>query len=97
MSEPFFDIVFDLQEEGDFLLIEAALPGVLETEIDVTLEGSRIIIRADRPASQGLSIHREIKRGLLVREFVLPYTADLIRSRFEDGVLWLKFKRTHSR
>ena len=41
MSEPFFDFVFDLLEEGDFLLLEVALPGVLETEIDITLEGSR--------------------------------------------------------
>jgi HSP20 family molecular chaperone IbpA len=53
MSEPFFDFVFDLLEEGDYLLLEVALPGVLETEIDITLEASRIIIRAQRPVPRG--------------------------------------------
>ena len=93
MSEPLFDFVFDLLEEGDFLLLEVALPGVLETEIDITLEGSRIIIRAQRPAPRGLSIHQEIKRGILVRDFSLPCAAELLKSRYEDGILWLQFKR----
>jgi HSP20 family molecular chaperone IbpA len=97
MSEPFFDFVFDLLEEGDFLLLEVALPGVLETEIDLALEGRRIIIRAERPASRGSSIHREIKRGILIRDITLPCAAELLKSKYEDGVLWLQFKRLESR
>jgi len=97
MSEPFFDFVFDLLEEGDFLLLEVALPGVLETEIDLTFEGSRIIIRAERPAPRGSSIHREIKRGILIRDVPLPYAAELLKSKYEDGVLWLQLKRLESR
>jgi HSP20 family molecular chaperone IbpA len=97
MSEPFFDFDFDLLEEGDFILLEVALPGVLETEIDITLEGLRIIIRAERPASRGLSIHREIKRGILIRDLTLPCAAELLKSRYEDGVLWLQFKRLEPR
>jgi len=97
MSEPFFDFVFDLLEEGDFLLLEVALPGVLETEIDITLEGSRIVIRAQRPAPRGASLHREIKRGILIRDVTLPCAAELLKSRYEDGVLWLQFKRLEPR
>jgi len=97
MSEPFFDFVFDLLEDGDFLLLEVALPGVLETEIDLALEGRRIIIRAERPASRGSSIHREIKRGILIRDITLPCAAELLKSKYEDGVLWLQFKRLESR
>lgn len=97
MSEPFFDFVFDLLEEGDFLLLEVALPGVLETEIDLAFEGRRIIIRAERPAPRGSSIHREIKRGILIRDITLPCAAELFKSKYEDGVLWLQFKRLESR
>ena len=97
MSEPFFDFVFDLLEEGDFLLLEVALPGVLETEIDLTFEGHRIIIRAERPAPRGSSIHREIKRGILIRDVTLPCAAELLKSKYEDGVLWLQFKRLEPR
>jgi len=97
MSEPFFDFVFDLREEGEFLLLEVAVPGVLETEIDVMLEGSRIMIRAERPAPLGSSIVREIKRGILTRDLTLPCAVELLKSRYEDGVLWLQFKRLESR
>ncbi len=97
MSEPFFDFVFDLLEEGDHLLLEVALPGVLESEIDITLEGRRMIIRAQRPAPRGASIHREIKRGILIRDVTLPCAAELLHSKYEDGVLWLQFKRLEAR
>jgi len=97
MSEPFFDFVFDLREEGEFLLLEVAVPGVLETEIDVMLEGSRIMIRAERPAPLGSSIVLEIKRGILTRDLTLPCAVELLKSRYEDGVLWLQFKRLESR
>ena len=97
MSEPYFDFVFGILEEGDYLLLEVALPGVLETEIDMTVEGARIIIRAQRPAPRGTSIHQEIKRGILVRDVTLPCAAELLKSRYEDGVLWLQFKRLEPR
>src|ERR1043166_4975487 len=97
MPEPFFDFVFDLLEEGDYLLLEVALPGVLEPDIDITLEGNRIIIRAERPAARGSSMYREIKRGILIRDVTLPCAAELLKSRYEDGVLWLRFKRLEPR
>ncbi len=97
MPEPFFDFVFDLIEHEDQLFLEVALPGVLETEIDLTLERSRIIIRAQRPEPRGSTIHREIKRGVLTRDVALPFEVELLKSRYEDGVLWLQFKRLEPR
>ena len=97
MSEPFFDFVFDLLEEGDLLFLEVALPGVLEPDIDITLEVNRIVIRAERPPARGLSLHREIMRGTLHRDIPLPYAVELLKSQYEDGVLWLQFKRLEVR
>jgi HSP20 family molecular chaperone IbpA len=93
MPEPFFDFVFDLLEDRGHLFLEVALPGVLETEIDLTIETARIIIRAQRPEPRGSAIHREIKRGVLTRDVPLPFAVELLNSRYEDGVLWLQLKR----
>ncbi len=97
MSDPFFDLAFDLLEEGGLLLLEVALPGVIETDIDITLEGSRIVIRAQRPAARGLSLHCEIKRGILLRDVPLPCAVELMKSSYEDGVLLLRLKRLEAR
>ena len=93
MAESFFDLVFDLLEEGDHLVLEIAVPGVLETDIDITIEGSRLVIRAERPAAAGPFLHSEIKRGILFRDISLPCAVELLMSRYEDGVLRLQLKR----
>lgn len=93
MVESFFDLVLDLLEEGDTLLLEVAVPGVLETDIDLTLEGTRLVIRAERPAAPAFILHSEIKRGMLLRDVTLPCAVELLHSRYEDGILRLRFKR----
>ena len=97
MVESLFDLVFDLLEEGDYLLLEVAVPGVLETDIDLTLEGTRLVIRAERPAAPAVILHREIKRGILLRDVTLPCAVELVQSRYEDGILRLQFKRLEAR
>lgn len=97
MVDSFFDLVFDLLEEGDSLLLEVAMPGVLETDIDLTLQGTRLVIRAERPAAPALVLHSEIKRGLLLRDVTLPCPVELLQSRYEDGILRLRFKRLETR
>jgi HSP20 family molecular chaperone IbpA len=97
MPDPFFDLAFDLLEDGDFLLLEVALPGVIEPDIDITLEEGRIVIRAQRPTPRGLSLHCEIKRGILLRDVPLPCAVELLKSRYEDGVLVLQLKRLEAR
>ena len=90
MSEP----LLDLLDEGDRLILEIAVPGILESDIDLTLQGKRLIFSADRPQSSGSYLHREIERGILVRALELPFEVVLVRSSYEDGVLRLELKRT---
>ena len=90
MSEP----LLDLLDEGDRLILEIAVPGILESDIDLTLQGKRLIFSADRPKSSGSFLHREIERGILVRALELPFAVELVRSSYEDGVLRLELKRT---
>ena len=90
MSEPLLDLI----EEGDHLLLEIAVPGILESDIDLTLEGTHLVFSADRPLISGSFLRREIERGTLVRVLELPFAVQLVHSSYEDGVLRLELKRT---
>jgi HSP20 family molecular chaperone IbpA len=90
MSQPLLDLI----EEGDRLILEIAVPGVLESDIDLTLHGSRLTFSADRQVISGSFLHREIERGILVRSLELPFAVELVRSSYEDGILRLELKRT---
>ena len=83
----------DLLDEGDRLILEIAVPGVLESDIDLTLQGTRLILSADRPASSGFFLHREIERGILVRSLELPCAVRLLSSSFEGGILRIELMR----
>jgi HSP20 family molecular chaperone IbpA len=89
LVEPLLDLV----DEGGRLILEIAVPGILESDIDLTLVGSHLILTADRPAGPGSYLHREIERGLLVRALELPFAVELLRSSYEDGVLRVELKR----
>jgi len=79
----------DVLDRGLDLVVEVALAGILESDIDVTLAGSMLIIRADRPPAQGRSILSEIPRGLLSRRVELPHPVELEKAVFEEGLLTL--------
>ena len=89
MVEPLVDLV----DEGGHLFLEIAVPGILESDIDLTLEGNRLILTADRPARRGSYLRHEMERGILVRVVELPFAAHLGRSSYEDGVLRLELLR----
>jgi HSP20 family molecular chaperone IbpA len=83
----------DLVDEGGHLILEIAVPGILESDIDVTLQGRRLILTVDRPAIRGSYLQHEIERGMLVRVLELPFPVELGRSSYEDGVLRLELQR----
>jgi HSP20 family molecular chaperone IbpA len=89
LAEPLLDLI----DEGHRLILEIAVPGILESDIDLTLAGSHLIFSADRPAVARPYLRREIERGILVRDLELPYAVELVRSSYVDGVLHLELKR----
>jgi len=89
VAEPLLDLI----DEGNRLVLEIAVPGILESDIDLTLEGTHLIFSADRPSSARPYLRHEIERGILVRALELPYAVELVRSSYEDGVLRLELKR----
>jgi HSP20 family molecular chaperone IbpA len=87
------ELAVDILDRGGDLVLEVPLSGVLETDIDVTLAGRRLIVHAERPGAGGPSLLREIPRGLLVREVDLPEPVEIVEASFEDGLLRLVLRR----
>jgi HSP20 family molecular chaperone IbpA len=90
---PLVELLLDLIDDGSRLVLEVAVPGILESDIDVTLAGARLILTAERPDRTGHYLLHEIERGILVRIVELPFAAELVRSTCEDGVLRLELRR----
>jgi HSP20 family molecular chaperone IbpA len=74
-------------------VVEVELAGILESDIDVTLSGSMLWIRADRPPAKGSSLVHEIPRGFLSRRVELPHPVELANVAFEEGLLTLVLRR----
>src|SRR6266550_3903375 len=120
MSERFFDDRFwrpwlgttreefmfpvEISEREDHLEVKAALPGVNAEDIDVTVEGGVLRIRAEMKEEKEdqqpqKSYHRrEMQYGRYERTVTLPYDvkADAAEARFENGILQLRLPKAES-
>jgi HSP20 family molecular chaperone IbpA len=97
-SLPCWEPSVDMYEERDELLLLVALPGVSAPNLEVVCEGSRLIVRGNRPIPQTFyraTIHRlEIPYGKFERRIALPAGDFLLREQFfEDGCLILVLHR----
>jgi HSP20 family protein len=82
----------DVHETADAFVLTAELPGVLEPDIQVHAAGDTITIsgfRRERRAACEQYHRLERDHGEFSRTFELPvpFTADAISARLEDGVL----------
>jgi HSP20 family protein len=85
----------DIHATKDELVITAALPGFKPEQVDVTVTGDQLTIRAEsqqeeRSDEEGW-LYQEIRRGSLSRTVSLPgdLKTDAATARFENGMLTL--------
>jgi HSP20 family protein len=75
-GKPHWEPPVDIYEGEGELLIEVALPGVLQDRLHVSLEGELLVVQAERRLPQrrhGATIRRlEIPYGLFERRLALP-------------------------
>ncbi len=86
----------DVQDKGDSYLMEAELPGFESKDIKIDLNGSNLVISAQRDEStekkdeNGGYLFRERKCGSFSRSFdVSGIDTDSIRASYKNGVLEL--------
>jgi HSP20 family protein len=86
---------FDVKETGDAYLFTADLPGVKESDLDISLAGNMLTVSGKREEEQreeGEQYHAtERSYGQFTRSFSLPDTADTgnVQASLKDGVLHL--------
>lgn len=86
----------DVVTEGGDVLITLAVPGVAAEDIDVTLEGRRLSITAERREREVAEGDRYLARGLRAgtfrRVFTVPegLTAEQVSANVENGLLTVR-------
>lgn len=89
-------IKVDVQESADAYTVQAELPGVTKDDIQVTVDGNVVTLRAevkqqDSQTSDEKSLRSERYFGSVARSFQLPVDIDngQAKARFDNGVLSL--------
>lgn len=95
-------IALDVSSTADELLIEAALPGVKQQDVNITLERDILTISASTAQESETDergyMHREVRRGSFSRSITLPETVDTEKATasFENGMLRLSIPRAEA-
>ncbi len=88
-------VALDLEETPDEYIVRAALPGFRPEDVDVSVTGDTLTIRAERQGEEERTgrtyLIRERRAGAVTRAIALPQPvdADRARARFEHGELVL--------
>jgi HSP20 family protein len=88
----------DVEETDDAYLVELELPGVKKSDVDVSLEGRRLIVSGERKEKERVGMLRRRTRsvGRFHYDVVLPgeIDADGVTASLEDGVLTVRVPKS---
>jgi HSP20 family protein len=88
-------------ETGDELFVEAELPGVKSENVEISVVGSELTIKGERPEAEqeGAGFHRR-ERGVgpFTRVLRLPVdvNADRVQASLKDGVLLITLPKSEA-
>jgi len=93
----------DIYETEDEFVVNAELPGVIEKNLDIKVEGNALVIKGYRPHLHDLSSEEsegkyhmvECTYGAFKRSFLLPESVDAgkITAMLKDGILRIVLPR----
>jgi HSP20 family protein len=88
----------DIYEEKDQLVMKTELPGIDKKDLDISLEGDRLTIKAEKKeeVKEDATHHtRERHYGQYFRSVILPYPVkeDKISATLDNGVLELRLPK----
>ena len=93
-------VPLDIVEDGDDVIVRATLPGVNPDDIDITIEGGLLTIKAETTDEREENyLIRERRSGKFRRTLRLPETVDLDKADtgYENGVLTLTFPKLEAK
>ena len=88
----------NLYDGADALVLTAELPGVREQDLEVSVEGSQLVLRGQRAIDypEDASAHRRERQvGAFHRTVTLPYAVDgdKVEASYRHGVLLLRLPK----
>lgn len=93
-GQPELNIKLDVKENGDAFQVHADIPGVRKEDIQVTIDGSVVTLRAEakkeKEEKEGDKVLcSERYEGIVSRSFQLPADIELstVQASYKDGVL----------
>ncbi len=98
-----WSIPLDIVRDGDNVTVQASLPGVQPDDIDVTIEGGVLTIKADTKVEEeredGGYVVRERRAGSFHRSLRLSdqVDTDKVEPRYENGVLTITLPVSESK
>ena len=89
----------DIYEENDQLVMKTELPGINKEDVNITLQGDRLTIKAEKKEAvveDAARYIRERQYGQYFRSVTLPFPVkeDKISATFENGVLELRLSKS---
>lgn len=87
-----------LRDDGTAFVLHVDVPGVTEKDVDLTVTGNTVTLRAERKLAtpEGFSVHRSERRGFqFARAFELPVkvNAERVEATLKNGVLTVKLPK----
>lgn len=88
----------NLYDTADSVVLMAEVPGVRESDLDVSVQGNQVVLRGQRTIEypEGASSHRrERQGGAFHRTVELPFVADAdkVEATYRNGVLLLRLPK----
>jgi HSP20 family protein len=88
----------DIYEENDQLVMKTELPGISKEDVNITLQGDRLTIKAEKKEAvieDAACYTRERQYGQYLRSVTLPFPVkeNEILATFENGILELRLSK----
>jgi HSP20 family protein len=96
-ATPAFSPPADVYETERELVIRIGLPGVIDEDVDICLNGDQVIVQGERdmPFDAIAYHHREWEYGRFRRIITLPFgvNSNSMRAQLNDGVLEIRLSK----
>jgi HSP20 family protein len=93
----------DVYETGDSFVVLMELPGIDEDDVEVSVDGERLVVKGERrsrlPARPDRFHRMERSHGSFARSFVLTQAVDPddVSAQFRDGLLRIELGKARGR
>lgn len=93
MGQPGFAPALDMYETKDAIIVEAPLPGINPTNVEVSVENGLVTVKGQSTKEHEMDdknyYRKEVRSGSFFRQIALPVSVKEaeVTAEFEDGVL----------